>query len=474
MLGKNSGVSFVILCALVAFYQLQVARADDDVFLKQTSDRTSVFVGEQLVNTFELYTRVPLINPQFMDLAYEGFWQESFSEDQRGSAEIRGRFYNVIKIRRALFALSPGEKTLPQREIKAATILMRQPPLLDDFDPFDRQFMQRFFGQEEYRERVFRSNALKVSVKQLPSPSSDLPAWPGSTGLVGSTSVRVSSSAAPIRSGETKLITVEVSSLGDLSKLQSPPIADNSAYRVYDERPRSRNEESNGRLVSRRTFRISVVPLTSGEIRLAPLRLAYFDPASQDYHIIESAITPFSALPNPAVASLAPSAPAEIGATVTPTEILAATPLSQSSVANASDEPLPGLISIAALALFSLSALIIVALFWLIKRRTRADSLDRLSTARITQSDDFQQLYQAFSTALIAKLALNPPPDTPDALRFAISKLNLEAQVSHQLLSMIDGLSLVLTQLPKPSGAVLARLKEESQLALSALSRSRA
>ena len=448
--------------------------ADDDVFLKQTTDRNSVFVGEQVVNTFELYTRVPLVNPQFIDLAYDGFWQESFSEDQHSATEVRGRYYNVIKIRRALFALTPGRKILPVRQIKASTIVLRQLPPIEDFDPFDQRFMQRFFGEEEYRERLFRSNTLELEVKALPPPGSPLPVWPGSLGLVGSTSVHINAPSSAVRAGETKTITVEVSSLGDISKLQAPPIAADAAYRIYNERPRSINQESNGRLVSKRSFKISIVPMVAGEIKLAPLRLAYFDPATLDYHVVEATIAPFTALPNPSAAALLTSVPAAVTPAATNVMPQSPQPTNEINVDNAPDEPSAALFSTAAIALgFSCLTLILVTV-WMLKRCLHHNPRVLDARSKISQAGSVAELSEIFSENVARQLGLAPNYTTPDALRFAVSKLDLSAHLSHQILSTLDSLSLSLNQVAPPEIDDFARLKEESQLALSALSRRRA
>ena len=453
---------------------LTSAIADDDVFLKQTTDRSSVYVGEQLVNTFELYTRVPLVNPQFIDLAYDGFWQVSFSEDQHGAAEVRGRYYNVIKIRRALFALTPGEKELPQRQIKASTIELQQPPPIDDFDPFDRQFMQRFFGEEIYRERIFKSNTLKLAVKPLPAPGSNLPLWPGSLGLVGSTSLRIKSSAAPIRVGESKVITLEVSSIGDLSKLQAPSIANQANYRVYIERPRSHNQESNGRLVSIRSFKITIVPLVAGEIRIAPLRLAYFDPDSKDYHIIESQISAFTALSNPTVASIATPQAREVIATSNTTPLPAATPPVNATPAHIEDEPHPRLLSSSAITLLVAAALVCTMTIWIIQIKFRKRRSNKDKGTALARCANTAELFQAFRNAIVSQLDLSAEITSADALRFAITKAHLDAQVEHKLLSALDNISLAMNQSSLSRETDLPGLKADSQLALSALSLSRA
>lgn len=471
-------ILFLAFAALIIF-EASNAAADDDVFLKQTTDRTSVYVGEQVVNTFELYTRVPLVNPQFMDLAYDGFWQESFSEDKHSAAEVRGRYYNVIKIRRALFALTPGEKTLPERQIKASTVVMPELPSLDDLDPFDQQFMEHFFGQEQYREKIFSSNSLSLEVKPLPAPSAALPTWPGSQGLVGSTTVKASSSSSSVRMGEPKVITIDVASIGNLSKLQAPLIADNPSYRVYTERPRTLNQEANGRLVSRRIFKVSVVPLVSGDISLPPLKLAYFDPSSKDYHIIETSISTFKALENPAASALVATQAAnprsidDINTPAVPTAENKITPQPQATPSNVLEEPDLGSISTASLTLIASSIALILTSLILVKAKLRLRRQLQNELKHIRKCSNLNQLIEFISDYITKELNLTSTPKTTDALRFAISNSNLKPELVHQLNTIINQINLAQYQF-ELAESDFDRLREDSQLALSALKRRRA
>jgi len=273
---------------------------NDDVILQQSIDREVVYLGEQLNNSVEIYQNphTPLSNMQLMDLTFDGFWHRSSGNDQRFRRIVRGKPYDVIRIRRSLYPMQTGVLEIPARELKARMSiretrreLPRARDMLDS-NIFDQSFFDHFFTPRRIEEVLVKSNQLNVKVNPLPPLPTGSSTWNLPSTIVGQTSLKVDYSAGSIEVGESKSLTIEVSSLGNLAALNKIPLNGNNSFRIYQDRTEETFSEENNKIVSTKRFKYSLVPTKPGEIRLPGLKLTYFDPLREEYRTLET--TPIS------------------------------------------------------------------------------------------------------------------------------------------------------------------------------------
>lgn len=263
----------------------QPQEADAPVRLSQSVEKSRIFVGEQLPYQLDLITRVSILEFQFPDLSFDGFWSERLAENERGRRMIGGMPHTVLRNRRALFPLVPGKAHLPAREL---TIKVRERmgrggnSLFDMDDPFGNEVFEEFFGGR-VAERTLRSNALDIEVIPLPAPQPDIPLWGLPSAIVGKTEISVKPGTDELKVGESRTITVTVTSLGNLNPLKEVPLDLPASVRRYDESPQSTYRESSGKLISKRVFRISLVPTAPGTLTIPPIELGFFDTDSGHY-----------------------------------------------------------------------------------------------------------------------------------------------------------------------------------------------
>lgn len=264
----------------------------DLVFLRQSAAPVSLFEGQQLINTLDLYTRVGLNDPALDDLATDGFWQETITEGDRSQRIVDGLDYQSIQVVKALYPLRSGKLTLPGRLLKARAAIPRPraggPSGFDPFDPFNTDIFGGFFQQIEERPIAITSNEITVQVKPLPPAPPEIKPLLGSVPIVGSTKVTVEYDLASIKTGESKSVTVHVATDGNLNPLNELKLAAPDGVKVYEERPETKRERKGAKLVLHRLFRYSVVPLKPGLIKIPPVELAFFNPSSNVYEVARS------------------------------------------------------------------------------------------------------------------------------------------------------------------------------------------
>lgn len=261
---------------------------DDLIVLRQTATPASVYQGQQVVYALSIYTRVDLSDLAMEDLSTDGFWQETIAENQRTSRQLYNKEYTVVEVTKALFPLRSGPIELPVRKMSAK---IPTEPRRDDsliFDPFNDDFFKQFFQQVELRPVTVTSNDLKVDVKPLPPVPAEFKKFSPSVPIVGETSLKVEYPLNAMNTGETKTLSVEVTSEGNLNPLKTLPIEVPPRFKLYDERPEVRLERHNGKLITRKTFRYSVVPLTPGLARIPAIKLTFFNPQTGQYETATS------------------------------------------------------------------------------------------------------------------------------------------------------------------------------------------
>lgn len=261
------------------------------VFLRQSATPTNVFEGQQIINTLDLYTSVGLSEIKLDDLATDGFWQEPVTDGDRSQRQVNGVEYQVVEVAKALYPLRSGALLLPPRLLNGTAQIprpQRGPAGFDPFDPFNHDLFGNFFRAVDERRLSLESNAIHVTVKPLPPVPPEMQALVGSVPIVGATKVRAETNLDTLKVGESKSITIHVSSEGNLNPLSKLPLSAPQGVKVYEERPDTRRERRSGKLILNRAFRFSVVPLKPGLLRIPGAQVAFFNPATGQYQIAKS------------------------------------------------------------------------------------------------------------------------------------------------------------------------------------------
>ena len=191
-------------------------------------------------------------------------------QEQRSRRRVKGKPYNVITIKKALFPLQSGVFSLPKRTLRVA-LPDRRARRVDPFgfpfqslnDPFS------LFG----RTQMVTVESNSLSIKVLPLPVQVPPEV-----IVGALSRRISSKNAELRVGDDHTFSVKVTSNGNLSALNAIPLESPNKLQVFEETPETRFFENSGELFTEKTFTFSVVPTQAGSYSIVIPALEYFDP----------------------------------------------------------------------------------------------------------------------------------------------------------------------------------------------------
>jgi hypothetical protein len=144
-----------------------------------------------------------------------------------------------------------------------------------------------FFGRVVLKPITLRSNTLEAIIAPTPTPPATLPLLGMAAPPVGRTEIYTSYDSSEIKFGETKTVEVTISSTGLINSLKGPLFKSSPSLKIYEESPQTTNEFDGSRLISKRTFKISLLPMSGDKVEIEPLRLGFFDPELGTFSVAE-------------------------------------------------------------------------------------------------------------------------------------------------------------------------------------------
>lgn len=256
-----------------------------DLFVRATADRERVYRNQALLVTYKIYTGVRISSYGISKQPETaGFWVEDYPQPRQPHTEgevIGGRRYTVAQIKKmVLFPTGAGEK-----EIGPLVLECRVQTRGGSWDPFgSRDPFRGFFSSDIFGREVTRqiaSNPLRVQV--LPLPQEGRP--PEFQDAVGDFSISGQLDKSEVKANEALSFKVRISGSGNLAGLSEPRIEFPSSFEVYPPKMEQQIRRDPGGISGEKTFEYVLIPRRPGPVQLGPVRMAYFDPASDAYRI---------------------------------------------------------------------------------------------------------------------------------------------------------------------------------------------
>jgi hypothetical protein len=262
-----------------------------DVLVIATVSNDRPVVGEQVIYSVRFFTRVQIANGSLGEPDFAGLTKQSLGDKRAYEATLKGQQYQVTEFRWAVFPERPGEISIAPATVTCDVVVSRRRQRRDPFGAFFDSPFDDFFGRAQTQNRVVRSAAITLDVRPLPPPP------PGFSGLVGEFTVRATLSQAQAHVGESATLTVSVAGTGNAAAIGEPQLSGIEAFKVYDDKPTVDIQTPWEGVRGSKVFKKALVPLAEGELRLAAIRVPYFDPRAGIYRTAKSEPLTLQALP---------------------------------------------------------------------------------------------------------------------------------------------------------------------------------
>ncbi len=277
-------------------FQRQERPGGDDVFLRATVDKSTVYLGQQVTMSLYLFAQSDVSGVQSVSCPrLDGFWAEDIAAPTQLSAQIRevhGVPYRVYLLRRrALFPLRSGDLTI---------------------DPVNAQInvgISIFSGAPSETVKRY-SEALPIQVKALPAAGQP----PGFVATnVGNLSLAAQLAPATVALGEPVQLKVTLQGTGNVTAVEVPKPLLPPGLKTYDPTVRSKSRVSGWRYGGVKTVEWVIVPERTGTFTVPALQLPYFNPSAGTYEVARTPALPLT-VTAPAPGSAVPAPPGTVAA----------------------------------------------------------------------------------------------------------------------------------------------------------------
>ena len=270
----------------------QLREIEQNLFIRATPDRESVFVGEQILVTYDLFSRYRIQNPRFGVIpSFTGFWAEKVFEASRLEQRpevVNGHSFKKSRLKQiALFPTLPGKQKLEQLEFICDIPVRSQRRSLFDVDDF--------FSWDPFRSRQVKVRASDLEVLVKPLPDGGPASFSGGVGVFEISAALSSDQAAE---GDPLTVKVVVKGRGNIHGVGDPARPKTDQFRFYDPKGTAETQMDETVLKGTKSFDYVIIPTASGAIDLPPFELAYFDPAVEKYRTVTT--RPISVFVTPA------------------------------------------------------------------------------------------------------------------------------------------------------------------------------
>jgi hypothetical protein len=261
-----------------------------NLFVKAIVDKKSCYVGEAILATFKLYTRLDSESKIVKRPSFNGFSVIDLEEPETGlftKEVVDGKVYNCYLIRKVqLFPLQSGELKIEPVEIINKVRLIRSPSQdgKDWLETLTNKEKQEALNQESIVEEqmIMETDPLQITVKELPADKPE-----SFNGAVGSFAIKANLVKNEFKTDENGILKVQISGRGNIHMINAPLLTWPKGFEVFEPKVKEELFKLVSPISGIKEFEI---PFTTSEgvFQLAPVVFSFFDVASKTYKTIQS------------------------------------------------------------------------------------------------------------------------------------------------------------------------------------------
>jgi hypothetical protein len=252
----------------------QPQSSGSDLFIRLNINRNEVFLGEHIIASVKIYTRIDLAGLNEVKFpAFNGFLKENLDTPPLASLQrenVNGVIYGTGVVQQfLLYPQVTGEITVDPVEI---TALIQQKS--GQSDPV----FGDFFTSYQNVPRAIASLPVKIIVKPLPGTKPD-----DFSGIVGNIEINASVNKDTINVNDALNFKITLKGSGNLKLATSPVLKLSPDIEVYDPKVTDNIANNSGGSSGQKTFEYLLIPRHYGDFTIPSVTYTYFNTAKKQY-----------------------------------------------------------------------------------------------------------------------------------------------------------------------------------------------
>jgi hypothetical protein len=261
-----------------------------NLFVKVQVDKNTCYVGEPIVATYKLYSRLSSESRVTKRPSLNGFSVYDMvdpSSDPVSVERLNGKDFTVHIIRKTqLIPLQAGSIDLDPVEVENTVHFVKGAGNRENRrggnalrDLLDQMNDEANLGPEVDENITLDTKPVTITVKPLPEEGR--PA--GFSGAVGNFSVEASLASNSIAAQDENTLHVVVKGKGNLPVFAAPPVTWPDSFMAFDPTAKEEVNKTVSPMTGTKSFDFVFTPRTAGHFIIPAVNFAWFDPATQTY-----------------------------------------------------------------------------------------------------------------------------------------------------------------------------------------------
>jgi hypothetical protein len=267
-----------------------------NLFVRVQVDKNTCYVGEPIVATYKLYSRLSSESRVTKRPSLNGFSVYDMvdpSQDLPSVEKLHGKPFTVHIIRKTqLIPLQAGTINLDPVEVENTVHFVkvgsRQEPHRSGNslrDLFDQLTDNDNMGPEIEQNITLDTKPVTITVKPLPEENKPV----DFNGAVGNFSLEASVTGKNMSARDEGTLHVVVRGKGNLPVIDAPAVSWPAGIEGFDPKAKEDVNKTVVPMSGTKSFDFAFTPDTAGHYTIPAIRFPYFDPVSQNYKTAESA-----------------------------------------------------------------------------------------------------------------------------------------------------------------------------------------
>jgi hypothetical protein len=265
-----------------------------DLFIKLDVNKTSCFVGQPIIASFKLYTRLRSETTITDAPSFNGFSVSDLDVNDNNNESIEkynGRQYNVYTLRKVqLYPLQAGSITLdPLVSNNKVTFIKSEYANTQNGDRFYdmlENFADATTPENGIVEKTVSLTSKPVTIIVNPLPVDNKPS--DFKGAVGNFTIQSSLEKNNITTDDAGNLIVTISGQGNIQLINAPKVQWPNGIEGYESKVKDQVEKGSVPMKGSKVFTFPFTTNQPGKYKIDSISFSYFDPATSSYKTLHT------------------------------------------------------------------------------------------------------------------------------------------------------------------------------------------